>query len=239
MSITPAFSPGPWITQGAVVGRVRRWIFEDLYEQCSFHIAEKMPSSVMRRLAADQLEDALVLVGLEAVLGDQLRRDLELRCFGGRAFSRHRASHGGLGCVCSAARAFGSWYPGGPGTWPPFSQLWPTWAALSLSRTCGRPAFLPKPSCVAPGAIWSCQPTRFRRAFDLFADFAMGLNVIAGRGPAIRQFDASTIDGLAGSRGQARAKYAMLRACYAALAKCATSPANRPRPSVEPSAAST
>src|SRR5437870_3301300 len=46
MSITPAFSPGPWITQGALVGNVRRWIFEDLYEQCSFHIAEKMPSSV-------------------------------------------------------------------------------------------------------------------------------------------------------------------------------------------------
>src|SRR5262245_70521 len=46
MSITPAFSPGPWITQGALVGSVRRWTFEDLYEQCSFHIAEKMPSSV-------------------------------------------------------------------------------------------------------------------------------------------------------------------------------------------------
>src|SRR5437660_4194724 len=46
MSITPAFSPGPWITHGALVGSVRRWIFEDLYEQCSFHIAEKMPSSV-------------------------------------------------------------------------------------------------------------------------------------------------------------------------------------------------
>src|SRR5271170_1110961 len=44
--MTPAFSPGPWITQGALVGSVRRWIFEDLYEQCSFHIAEKMPSSV-------------------------------------------------------------------------------------------------------------------------------------------------------------------------------------------------
>src|SRR5712664_3722668 len=46
MSMTPAFSPGPWITQGAWVGKVRRWIFEDLYEQCSFHMAEKMPSSV-------------------------------------------------------------------------------------------------------------------------------------------------------------------------------------------------
>src|SRR6185295_16230682 len=46
MSITPAFSPGPWITQGALVGRPRRWSRDDLYEQCSFHIAEKMPSSV-------------------------------------------------------------------------------------------------------------------------------------------------------------------------------------------------
>src|SRR3954470_4368769 len=46
MSITPAFSPGPWITHGALVGKPRRWMREDLYEQCSFHIAEKIPSSV-------------------------------------------------------------------------------------------------------------------------------------------------------------------------------------------------
>src|ERR1700748_1484178 len=46
MSMTPAFSPGPWITQGAFVGNPLRWMREDLYEQCSFHIAEKMPSSV-------------------------------------------------------------------------------------------------------------------------------------------------------------------------------------------------
>src|SRR5262249_19074146 len=46
MSITPAFSPGPWITQGALVGSPRRWMREDLYEQCSFHIGEKIPSSV-------------------------------------------------------------------------------------------------------------------------------------------------------------------------------------------------
>jgi len=46
MSMTPAFSPGPWITHGALVGSVRRWTLEDLYEQCSFHMAEKMPSSV-------------------------------------------------------------------------------------------------------------------------------------------------------------------------------------------------
>src|SRR3981189_106886 len=46
MSMTPAFSPGPWITQGALVGSPRRWMREDLNEQCSFHIAEKIPSSV-------------------------------------------------------------------------------------------------------------------------------------------------------------------------------------------------
>jgi len=46
MSMTPAFSPGPWMTQGALVGSVRRCSREDLYEQCSFHIAENMPSSV-------------------------------------------------------------------------------------------------------------------------------------------------------------------------------------------------
>src|SRR5882762_7509816 len=34
------------MTQGALVGSVRKWILEDLYEQCSFHIAEKMPISV-------------------------------------------------------------------------------------------------------------------------------------------------------------------------------------------------
>src|SRR4029079_5290296 len=46
MSMTPAFSPGPWITHGALVRRPRRWMRDDLYEQCSFHIAEKIPSSV-------------------------------------------------------------------------------------------------------------------------------------------------------------------------------------------------
>src|SRR5262245_5080551 len=47
ISMTPAFSPGPWMTHGAFVGSMRKWIFEDLYEQCSFHIAEKIPSSVI------------------------------------------------------------------------------------------------------------------------------------------------------------------------------------------------
>ena len=46
MSMTPAFSPGPWMTHGALVGRPFRCRRDDLYEQCSFHMAEKMPSSV-------------------------------------------------------------------------------------------------------------------------------------------------------------------------------------------------
>src|SRR5580704_5916870 len=46
ISTTPAFSPGPQMTRGPVVGNVLSQIFDDLYEQCSLHIAEKMPSSV-------------------------------------------------------------------------------------------------------------------------------------------------------------------------------------------------
>ena len=46
MSTTPAFSPGPWMTRGPVVGSSRRCTRDDLYEQCSLHITEKMPSSV-------------------------------------------------------------------------------------------------------------------------------------------------------------------------------------------------
>src|SRR3954454_9922030 len=46
MSTTPAFSPGPWMTRGPVVGSVLSQVFDDLYEQCSFHIADTIPSSV-------------------------------------------------------------------------------------------------------------------------------------------------------------------------------------------------
>src|ERR1041385_1954960 len=46
MSITPAFSPGPCTTRGPLVGNLRRCTRLDLYEQCSDHITEKMPSSV-------------------------------------------------------------------------------------------------------------------------------------------------------------------------------------------------
>src|ERR1700676_705694 len=46
ISMTPAFSPGPQMTRGPSVGRVFSQIFDDLYEQCSLHIAEKIPNSV-------------------------------------------------------------------------------------------------------------------------------------------------------------------------------------------------
>ncbi len=46
MSTTPAFSPGPCTTHGALVGSWRSQARDDLYEQCSDHITEKMPSSV-------------------------------------------------------------------------------------------------------------------------------------------------------------------------------------------------
>src|SRR5688572_9934845 len=45
MSMIPAFSPGPQITHGASVGSFLRWMRELLYEQCSLHMPEHMPSS--------------------------------------------------------------------------------------------------------------------------------------------------------------------------------------------------
>src|ERR1044071_822418 len=44
-STTPAFSPGGTMTRSPVVGSLFRCTREDLYEQCSDHITEKMPSS--------------------------------------------------------------------------------------------------------------------------------------------------------------------------------------------------
>src|SRR5690606_16381532 len=44
-SMTPAFSPGPTFTHGALEGKRPRWTREDLYEQCSDHITEYMASS--------------------------------------------------------------------------------------------------------------------------------------------------------------------------------------------------
>src|SRR6516162_9596454 len=45
MSTTPAFSPGPWMTRGPLVGSRLRCTRLDLYEQCSLHITLKTPSS--------------------------------------------------------------------------------------------------------------------------------------------------------------------------------------------------
>src|SRR6476469_7334057 len=47
MSTAPAFSPGPCTTRGPVVGSFLRWTRELLYEQCSDHMTENMPSSVI------------------------------------------------------------------------------------------------------------------------------------------------------------------------------------------------
>ena len=46
IATTPAFSPGPCMTCGPFVGSVFNYFFDDLYEQCSDHIEEKMPTSV-------------------------------------------------------------------------------------------------------------------------------------------------------------------------------------------------
>src|SRR5260370_17700277 len=47
MSTTPAFSPGPCTTSLPRVGSRFRCTLLELYEQCSLHITEKIPSSVM------------------------------------------------------------------------------------------------------------------------------------------------------------------------------------------------
>ena len=70
MSITPAFSPGPQITQGASVGSFLRWTRLDLYEQCSDHMTEKMPKLDQVRLAPQGMEHAVVFLIGKAVGGD-------------------------------------------------------------------------------------------------------------------------------------------------------------------------
>src|SRR4029077_8963852 len=47
ISTAPAFSPGPCTTRGPVVGSFFKCTRELLYEQCSDHITENMPSSVI------------------------------------------------------------------------------------------------------------------------------------------------------------------------------------------------
>jgi hypothetical protein len=54
------------------VGRLRRCTFEDLYEQCSDHMTEYVAELGGRRLAAEGLDDAVVLVVGQAELGGEL-----------------------------------------------------------------------------------------------------------------------------------------------------------------------
>ena len=74
ISTTPAFSPGPQMTRGPSVGSVFSQIFDDLYEQCSLHIAEKTPSSVRLGRAAENGFATRELVRAEAHLGGEATR---------------------------------------------------------------------------------------------------------------------------------------------------------------------
>src|SRR5260370_22523158 len=77
MSTTPAFSPGPQITRGPVVGNVWSQIFDDLYEQCSLHITENIPSSVMFGAPEDR-DYPLKLLDAQPEFGGKLRGDVAL-----------------------------------------------------------------------------------------------------------------------------------------------------------------
>jgi hypothetical protein len=76
MSITPAFSPGPQITQGAVVGsffKVDARAF--VGAMLGPHHREDAEFGQVR-LAAERVENARIFLIAEAVLGHHLRRDL-------------------------------------------------------------------------------------------------------------------------------------------------------------------
>src|SRR5579863_4949252 len=89
ISITPAFSPGPQMTRGPVVGSVFSQIFDDLYEQCSLHIAAKMPVSVRLGVrpriaearanssALNPISAANSAVTLELIIGARMSRVLQ------------------------------------------------------------------------------------------------------------------------------------------------------------------
>src|ERR1700759_507285 len=93
MSITPAFSPGPWITHDALVGSFARCTRVDLYEQCSDHITEKMPSStkvgsrfISRRMLAYSSSEGPCSLTRAGVIFATLvmpatRESLDGRCF--------------------------------------------------------------------------------------------------------------------------------------------------------------
>ena len=77
MSTTPAFSPGPQITCGPVVGSVRSHRFDDLRAMLVPHRREDAELG-QRRHPPDQVEDSPVLVRLQPVRGDQRIGDLGL-----------------------------------------------------------------------------------------------------------------------------------------------------------------
>ena len=75
MSTTPAFSPGPWITRGPG-GRQRLQPFLRGFVRAVLVPHRREDAELGEaRLAADQVEDALVFVGLQPVRGDEFRRD--------------------------------------------------------------------------------------------------------------------------------------------------------------------
>ena len=68
MSITPAFSPGPWITHGRA-GRQRAQVQARRLVRAVLVPHRRDDAELgQRRLAADQVDEALVLVRLQAVL---------------------------------------------------------------------------------------------------------------------------------------------------------------------------
>src|SRR2546425_1091921 len=78
-STTPAFSPGPCSTRFPFVGRCLRNRRLDLYEQCSLHMAEKIPSSTrlgsrpralwMRAYSSCERPCAATICGVMAAMG--------------------------------------------------------------------------------------------------------------------------------------------------------------------------
>jgi hypothetical protein len=70
MSITPAFSPGPWMTHGALSAGVQMDAQDSVGTMLVPHRREDAEFRECRH-PADQLQDALVFIRLQAVLGDE------------------------------------------------------------------------------------------------------------------------------------------------------------------------
>ena len=75
MSITPAFSPGPQITHGASVGSFFRWKRE-LFVAAMLRPHDREDAELDQvRLAAERVEDAVIFLVAEAMLGDDFGGD--------------------------------------------------------------------------------------------------------------------------------------------------------------------